>query len=59
MTHDEGLIMDVLRLASIDLAAAEDALAELTRNRRLHESLSAAAVFSRATAELALARRQR
>jgi hypothetical protein len=51
--------MDVLRLASIDLAAAEDALAELTRNRRLHESLSAAAVFSRATAELALARRQR
>jgi hypothetical protein len=56
MTRDEGLIVAVLRLAASDPAAAGDALAELTQCREVCEPLSAAAVFARATAELALAR---
>jgi len=59
MTHEEGLILAVLRLAASDPAAASDALAELTQCRQICERLSAAAVFARVTAELALVRPDR
>jgi hypothetical protein len=56
MTRDEGLIIEVLRFAAIDPAAAQDALAELTRGAQVSEPLSAAAVFARVAAEMALTR---
>lgn len=56
MTRDEGLIIGTLRFAATDLAAAEDSLAELAQSPQVSEPLSAAAVFARVTAEIALTR---
>jgi hypothetical protein len=53
MTEHEGLIMLALFGASRDMAAAEDALAQLTGNMQVFEPLSAAAVFGRAIGEQA------
>ncbi len=53
MTEHEGLILLALFGAAGDLAAAEDALAELTGRVEVFEPLSAAAVFGRAIGEQA------
>lgn len=52
MTQDEGLLIDALNLAADHPHLAEDALVRLSGNPCICEPLSAAAVFSRAVAEI-------